>query len=332
MPMTFDEMTLDRQRQRFLASGDDRELPIIDAHLHFWNPAENGQPWLCEEPMIAFRYGDYSAIRRPFLPPEYRRLCAPHQVVGCVYMEAEWAHGEALGEARWIQDLNEGEGWPNAMIAQAWLDSDDIEQQLDALSCWPLVRGVRHKPVSLPLAQYRTDHELPGSLCCPHYQRGYAALAPHGLIFELQVPWWHLHELVPLLERYPEVPVVINHAGVPGDREPQMLKGWENNLRQVAAFPQVMLKLSGIGLEGQPWRIEDNRRVVHTAFEVMGPERCMFASNFPVDSLVTTLDDLFTAFKQLSAELTPRQRLAVFCDNAIRCYRLSPPRNHPAGP
>lgn len=315
-------MTPVPQRQRFLASGDDRDLPIIDAHLHFWDPVTNYHPWLRDEPMIAFRYGDYSAIRRPFLPEEYRQLCGEHRVMGCVYMEAEWQAGEAVAEARWIDGLYNSSGWPNAMIAQAWLDRRDIETQLARLSMWPLVKGVRHKPASLSRDAYRPDHGLPGSLSCLDYQRGYAALVRHGLIFELQVPWWHLHELVPLLERHPEVPVVINHAGVPGDRDPETLRGWEAQLRRVAVFPQTMLKLSGIGMQGQPWRLDDNRALIHTAFEVMGTQRCMFASNFPVDSLVTDLAALFTAFKQLSAGLTPEERLGLFCDNAMRCYAL----------
>ena len=318
------ELELESWRQRFLDSGDDRDLPIIDAHLHFWDPVANYHPWLCDEPMIAFRYGDYSAIRRPFLPEEYRQLCGEHRVMGCVYMEAEWQTGEAIAEARWIHELHQRDGWPNAMVAQAWLDRQDVEAQLARLSMWPMVKGVRHKPASLPRSEYRPDRAeaLPGSLGCPNYQRGYAALARHGLIFELQVPWWHLHELVPLLERHPEVPVVINHAGVPGDRDPETLRGWEAQLRRVAAFPQLMLKLSGIGMAGESWRIEDNRALIHTAFEVMGTERCMFASNFPVDSLVTDLDALFSAFKELSAGLSREERLALLCDNAMRCYSL----------
>ncbi|MGQ7246292.1 amidohydrolase family protein [Halomonas sp. V046] len=316
---------LESLRQRFLDSSDDRDLPIIDAHLHFWDPTCNYHPWLCDEPMIAFRYGDYSAIRRPFLPGDYRALCtAEHRVVGCVYMEAEW-HGEgAEDEAAWIHELATTSGWPNAMIAQAWLDHDDVDEQLARLASWSRVRGVRHKPASLAREDYRPDHGLAGSLTCPNYWRGVEALERQGLIFELQVPWWHLHELVPLLEAHPRVAVVINHAGVPGDRDRATLAGWRRALGEVARFPQVMLKLSGIGLPGVPWRIEDNRELIATAVELMGPERCMFASNFPVDSLVTDLDELWTAFKTLSAGLSPRERLALFCDNAVRCYGLLP--------
>lgn len=309
-------------RKRYLASGDPYDLPIVDAHLHFWNPQINYYPWLCDEPMIPFRYGDYSRIRKPFLPFDYQSQQGDHQIVGCVYMEAEWQPGDAEGETRWIHELHDVTGWPNAMIGQAWLDSEDIEDQLMRLAAWPLVRGIRHKPATLARDHYRSDHDLPGSMRCPHWQHGVAALARHGLILELQTPWWHLHELAPLLARYPELPVVINHAGVPGDRTPETLAGWQRALRLVAAWPGVMLKLSGLGIKGEPWRIEDNREVIHHALDIMSPARCMVASNFPVDGLVTELDTLFDAFKSLTAHLTREERLAVFCDNAMRCYRL----------
>ncbi|MBY5983565.1 amidohydrolase family protein [Halomonas sp. DP5Y7-2] len=319
-------MQLDIARRRFLESGEDRDLPIVDAHLHFWDPTQNYHPWLCDEPLIPFRYGDYRAIRRPFLPQEYRRLAGVHRVLGCVYMEAEWAPEQAVGEAAWIQRLHQATGWPNAMLAQAWLDRDDIEAQLAALSDYPLVKGVRHKPTSMRRQDYRPGHGLAGSLECSRYQAGVAALARRGWIFELQVPWWHLGELVTLLERHPDMPVVINHAGVPGDRDPATLAGWRAAMHKVAVYPQVMLKLSGIGLADQPWRLADNRELLHTAIELFGPERCMFASNFPVDSLVVDLAELFDAFKAVSAGYTREQRLAMFCDNAVRCYGLDDSR------
>lgn len=315
-------LTASDLRRRYQASGNRADLPIVDAHLHFWDPQTNYHPWLCDEPMIPFRYGDYSRIRTPFLPADYQAQRGAHRIIGCVYMEAEWQPGDAEGEARFIHELHDATGWPNAMIGQAWLDQDDIEAQLARLVAFPLIRGVRHKPASLLREDYRPDHQLSGSMTCPRWQRGLAALARHGMIFELQTPWWHLQELAPLLARHPELLVVINHAGVPGDRAPDTLTGWQQALRRVAEYPNVMLKLSGLGLAGQPWRIEDNREIIHAALDIMGPARCMFASNFPVDGLITELAPLFDAFRTLTAHLTREEELAVFCDNAMRCYRL----------
>lgn len=317
MPMEYGAL-----RDQFLNSGDDALLPIVDAHMHFWNPQENYHPWLSDEPPIPFRYGDYRSIRRPFLPQDYRAQVGEHRVVGTVYMEAEWDPTDPLGEARWIHELAAASGWPNAMIGQAWLDREDIGVQLAALARMSRVRGVRHKPAVLPQEDYRPDHRLAGSMRCPRWQRGYAALAQHGLICELQTPWWHLPDLLPLLEQYPQVQVVINHAGVPGDREAATLWGWREAMARLAEFPQVSVKISGLGIPGRRWALEDNRQVIEQLLTLFGPERCLFASNFPVDSLVTDLASLWAAFKQLCVDFSPRQRLNLFSENAIRLYGL----------
>jgi predicted TIM-barrel fold metal-dependent hydrolase len=316
-------MTHDERRERFLRSGRDADLPIVDAHLHFWDPQRNYHPWLCDDPPIPFRYGDYRPIRRPFLPADYKAQTGPHSVVGTVYMEAEWSPQDPLGEVEWIHGLAADSGWPNAMIAQAWLDRADIDEQLAALAQRPLVSGVRHKPAAVARDAYDASHRIAGSMRCPRWQRGFAELARHGLIFELQTPWWHLQDLLPLLERHPQLPVVINHAGVPGGRDDDCLTGWNQALAQLVPFKQVSLKLSGLGLEGRRWHIDDNRRVIDEALRLFGTERCLFASNFPVDSLVTDLGDLFGAFKQLTGGLSAEQRLRLFCDNAVALYRLN---------
>ncbi|QQK64627.1 amidohydrolase family protein [Cobetia sp. cqz5-12] len=315
---------LGEQRERYLATQQENDLPIIDAHMHVWDPTHNYHPWLCDGPMIPFRYGDYSAIRRPYLPAEHLQAAGEaHRVLGCVYMEAEWARGDALKEVRWIEETARESGWPNAMIGQAWLDQDDIGEQLERLCMSGLVKGVRHKPAALERHDPRlATHALPGSLRCPRYQYGVSEVARRGLIFELQVPWWHLEELLPLLQRHPEMPVVINHAGVPGDRHPDTLRQWSRALDKVAAWPQVMIKFSGLGIAGQPWRLEDNREVFEIVLRHFGVHRVMFASNFPVDGLVISLDTLWQAFKDLSRGLSPEHRLKLFCDNAVRCYSL----------
>ena len=82
-------------------------IPIIDAHHHVWDLDRNYHPWLCDEPPIAFRYGDYRALRRNYLPEDYRRDSSSFNVVASVYVEAEWDPDDPVGESRWIDTDNE---------------------------------------------------------------------------------------------------------------------------------------------------------------------------------------------------------------------------------
>ena len=125
-------------------------LTIVDAHQHFWDPGRNYHPWLCDEPPIAFRYGDYRAIRRPCLPPDYRAADAPVHVAGSVYVEAEWDPVDPVGEMRYIETLRAEYGLPSVAVAQAWLDADNAAALLERQAAFAFVRSVRHKPRANP--------------------------------------------------------------------------------------------------------------------------------------------------------------------------------------
>ncbi len=300
----------------------DADLPIIDAHQHFWDLDHNRHPWLQDLPPIAFRYGDYTAIRRNYLPADFRRDCGTHHVVKTVYVEAEWDPQDPIGETRWVCALAAAHGLPNAIVAQAWLDRADAAQVLAAQAAFPLVRGVRHKPRAAPSPD-AVVAGAPGSMGDARWRAGYALLARHGLHFELQTPWWHLAEAAALARDFPDTRIVLNHSGLPADRSPEGLAGWAAAMRAFSACPNVAVKISGLGLPGRPWRVEDNAPIVRQVIETFGVERCMFASNYPVDSLVASYDTIMSGFKAIIAKRPPAEQRALFHDNAARIYRIA---------
>ena len=313
---------LQTAREEFLATQDDRLLPIVDAHHHFWDLGRNPHPWLQQEPPIPFRYGDYRAIRRDFLPEHYQASQGAHRVLRHVLMEGEWDPRDPTGEALWVDALARRTGKPHALAAQAWLDSEVLDAQLEAYARLPLVRSVRHKPRSVPRAEYHAGYAAPGSMRCPHWRGGYARLEHADLMFELQAPWWHFGEAAELAREFPRTRIIVNHAGLPAERDPESLAAWRAALELLAREPQVFLKISGLGVAGRRWTPELQAPVVHDAISIFGWERCLFASNHPVDALVAPLDQIFHGFKLLTAARPARQRLALFCDNAAHLYRL----------
>ena len=155
---------LQAPRRAYLESGDEAMLPIVDAHHHFWDLARNPHPWLQRDPRIAFRYGDYAAICRDFLPTDYARAASPHRVLRTVLMEGEWDPADPVGEARWVHALADRCGTPHAMAAQIWLDRDDVAEVLRQYRDLPLVKSVRHKPRCTARADYRADCAEPGGM------------------------------------------------------------------------------------------------------------------------------------------------------------------------
>src|SRR5438132_8919970 len=125
-------------------------IPIIDAHQHFWDPTRNYHPWLSDEPMIPFRYGDYSAIRRPYLTPDYFADAGHHRVVKTVYVETEWDPGDPVAEITYVHGLARETGFPNAVVAHARLHEPQAAELIATHASFPLVRSIRHKPAAAP--------------------------------------------------------------------------------------------------------------------------------------------------------------------------------------
>ena len=293
-------------------------LTIVDAHQHFWDPQTHYYPWLCDEPPVPFRYGDYRPIRRRYLPPDYRADAAPYLVGKSVYVEAEWNPADPVGEMRYIDSLRREHGLPCVAVAQSWLDAADAIAVLEQQAGFSFVRSVRHKP----RANRSPADAAPGGMSDVRWRAGYAQLARNHLRFDLQAPWWHLHEAARLANEYPHTQIILNHTGLPADRSPEGLAGWKRAMTGFAACPNAAVKISGLGESGKPWTIAANRDIVRTVIDLFGPARCMFASNFPVDSLCASFATIFDGFRSIVRDMSPDEQRGLFRENAIRIYAM----------
>jgi predicted TIM-barrel fold metal-dependent hydrolase len=214
-------------------------------------------------------------------------------------VEAEWNPRDPAGEMLFIKSIRQ-QGFPTVAIAQAWLDRDDCAAVLESHAEHAFVRGVRHKP-------------KPGMMDDAKWRAGFARLQPLGLHFELQAPWRQLEEATRLARAFPETLVVLNHTGLPYDDQ---LPGWRVALSKFATCPNTAVKISGLGNVGR------KRDVILTAIEFFSPQRAMFASNFPVDSLRASFDAIYSDFDRFTQDLSAAERRALFHDNAVRLYRM----------
>jgi predicted TIM-barrel fold metal-dependent hydrolase len=297
------------------------DIPIVDAHQHFWNLERNYYPWLCDKEPIPFRYGDYSALRRTYLPPDYQADTRRHRVVKTVHVEAEWDRRTPSEETRWLGELASVHDLPSVIVAHATLNDDAAADTIAQQAQSRLVRGIRHKPTAAASPEHAT-RGLSGSMDDPRWRRGYAHLERHGLSFDLQTPWWHLDAAADLAADFPRTRIIINHTGLPADRSPEGLGGWRQALETVARLPNVALKISGLGHPRMAWTLASNGPIITDAVRIFGADRCMFASNYPVDSLVASFDTIVAVMKAALRDLSSQQRHQIFCDNAMRLYRI----------
>lgn len=302
---------------------------IVDSHHHFWQLTAGGSvryPWLQEayDP-DHFILGAYDALRGDFLPADLRRHWGALPVVATVHVEAECLRADALAETAWLHRLHDTHGAPAAVVAWVDLLADDAQERLTQQCRYPLVRAIRFKPTTRASADATSVTGMPGALDDPRWPRALAQLRDHGLAWDLRVPYWHLEEAAKVLHALPDLPVVVEHTGLPWDRTPQGLAVWRRGLQALAERPRVALRLSEFGLRDRAWDASENRDLVRAAVAIFGAERCMFGSNFPVASLRVDYPSLVAMLDDALAGLSPAQQDAVWCRNAADFYRIRLP-------
>ena len=288
-------------------------MRIVDAHHHLWQLSDGPPyyPWLQDAQPHEFFLGDYSKLKRDYLPPDYWRDAAHHEVVKTVHVEAECSRDQQVEETRWLTEINRQYGMPNAIVGHAWFHTGNTEQVLDGHKAHPLVRGIRSKPADEAMMRD------------PKWLAGLRLLRKYDFSWDLRVKTWELEAAAKVVRGIPDIPVALNHAGFPWDRSAAGLEIWRRGMRALAACPNVWCKVSCLCLPDGAWDYEDNRRIVLETVEMFGPGRCMFASNFPVDGLRVSYARMFDDFKRMTAGLAEGERRRLFHDNAVAFYRLA---------
>ena len=293
-------------------------LPFVDAHVHLWDLSHIRYPWLMPPFAEDGPNGSVEPIAKDYGLDDYLADAHGWDVRGIVHVDAGADPADALKETDWLQAMADARGMPNAIVAFAALDDPEVEALLAAHAERRSVRGIRHIVNWHPdPARTYTPRDVTGDEA---WAAGFALLGKYGLSFDLQAYPGQFAGLAPLLERHPDVPVMINHAGMmvgEGGREE-----WRAGMRALAAIPHVAVKISGIGFAFRPWTIEQMRSYVLETIELFGTDRAMFASDFPTDKLFGGFDRHLDAYNAIVADFSDDERRAMFAGNANRLYRL----------
>jgi len=297
-------------------------VTLIDAHHHLWDLSMARHPWLGAHPEKNFFMGDYSALKKNYLPADYLADSSGHNVLATVHCEAEWDRADQVGETRWISAIHARHGFPNAIVAHAWFHTDNAADVLSQQAAFPLVRGIRSKPVTTASPADKPSGG-PGTMRDDKWLTGLSRLEKYNMTYDLRVPYWHLEEAAAVAAQFPNIPMVLNHTGFPWDRSADGLRAWRTAMQAIARAPNMHLKISEFGLKDAPWDWGANRAIVRDALSIFGVERCLFASNFPVAGLRITYDALVKAIARMVEDLPQPQQDGLFWANAARFYRLS---------
>lgn len=293
-------------------------LPFVDAHVHLWDLSHVRYPWLMPPFAEDGPNGSVEPIARDYGLDDYLADAGSWDMRGIVHIDAGADPADALKETDWLQAMADARGMPNAIVAFAALDDPNVEALLAAHAERRSVRGIRHivnwHPD--PVRTY-TPRDVTGDAA---WAAGFALLGKYGLSFDLQAYPGQFPGLAPLIERHPEVPVMINHAGMMVGEAGR--EEWRTGMRALAAIPHVAVKISGIGFAFRPWTIEQMRSYALETIDLFGTDRAMIASDFPTDKLFGGFDQHLDGYNAILADFTDDERRAMFAGNANRLYRL----------
>lgn len=280
----------------------------LDSHQHFWqyNPVQH--VWMNDA---------MDVLRRDYLPDELRPLLQALEFDGTIAVQAR----QMVEETEWLLRLADAHDFIQGVVGWVDLLSPSLRGQLERYAKHPRLVGVRHV-----VHDEADDHFM----LRPEFRRGLAALREFGMTYDLLLFPKHLPVAVTLLREFPEQPFVLDHIAKPAIREGQVLP-WKEDLRRLAAFPNVFCKLSGMVTEAtwKQWRPEDFHRYLDIVIAAFGTDRVMIGSDWPVCTLSGDYASTMRIVLEYAQQFPPPVRDGLVGGNCARFYHLNSPTKQP---
>jgi predicted TIM-barrel fold metal-dependent hydrolase len=317
----------------------DPTRPIVDPHHHLWD--RGGQRYMIED-MAADIASGHNIVATVYVEARSKYRAAGAEALrpvgeiefatGAAAMSASGGYGQALICAGMVGHVNLLLGEAARPVLEAEIAAGEGR-----------FRGIRHSSAwdADPDVAHMYATRPKGLLLDPTFRKGFACLAPLGLSFDAWLFHPQIGELADLARAFPDTRIILDHCGGPvglgsyAGRRDEIFVGWKASIKDVAKFPNVVVKLGGLAMRllgydfherAMPPSSEDAaaawRPYIETCIEAFGPNRAMFESNFPPDKGQCSYQVIFNAFKRIAAQYNEAEKTALFSKTAADVYRL----------
>lgn len=271
--------------------------------------------------MLPRIFGPYEAIRRDYPISEYLADIAKSGVTQSVYVQANWAKEHFEDEVKWVQQTGDETGWPHAIVGYADLMVEDVRPQLDRLSRYSRLRGIRMQLHWHDNPQYRFASK-PDLMRELRFRRNMSHLAQYGLSFDLQVFASQMADAAELAAEFPATTFILQHAGMLEDLSAIGRAAWRQGMMKLARQPNIVSKLSGLGTFIHKADGGHIGEIARETIGMFGADRCLFGSNFPIEKLWSSYDLLIKAYRAVLADYPLAAQDKIFSGTAKRVYRI----------
>ncbi len=281
------------------------DFPVIDSHIHLLDWKRFGYAWSNGAP----------ALRRDWTPDDLARSVKPYEIEGFVFVEVDVDIPQYLDEAEWVDSLaRQDHRVLGAVVCLPLEQGRAIEPEIERVAKLPTVRGVRR------LIQNQRDPEF---VLQRDFLEALRLLPRYGLSFDVCIFHTQLPNTLKMIRACPEVAFVLDHIAKPGIKA-GLIDPWREHLREMAALPNVVCKLSGVTTEAdhKAWTRNELRPYIDQVIECFGPDRILYGGDWPVSELAGSYLQWLATLDWATAGFSPADKRKLFRDNAVKAYRL----------
>jgi len=281
------------------------DFPIVDTHLHVWDPRRIRYPWLDANALL----------NKPYLIADYRKACGDVKVERMVFVQAEADFSLFREEVQWVTELAGQDDRLQGIVAWAPLEKGAAsEPEIAFLAKNRIVKGIRR------IIQFEPDIDF----CLrPDFIQGVKLLPRYNLSFDICINHIHMANTITLVEKCPDVSFILDHIGKP-DIKQHLMEPWKSHLKTLSGFPNVHCKMSGLATEAdmQRWTREDLKPYIDHVLDCFGFSRVMFGGDWPVALQATDYPRWVDTLERALHGARDAELRMLFHDNAMKFYRL----------
>jgi L-fuconolactonase len=274
---------------------------IVDAHQHFWDPTRGDYDWLKPD----------NPIHRVFGTADLRPILVATGIDATILVQA----AATVAETDYLLEIARDAKFILGVVG--WIDllAPDAADEVRRRAADPLFLGVR------PMLQ---DIEQSDWILQPALTPALNAIAAEGLVFDALILSHQIAVITELATRHPQLSIVLDHAAKPKLGNADAMIAWARDMEALAACPNVTCKVSGLLTELPPGGgLDDVSRAVGVLFDLFGPQRLIWGSDWPVLTLAGDYQAWFDLARESVAAKEPNAVRAVMGDNGVRIYRPS---------
>lgn len=280
-------------------------FPIVDTHLHLWDPQRLRYPWLDDIPLL----------NKAYLLDDFKRACGSVQVGKMVFLQCECDFSQFMDEAAWVTKLADQDPRIEGIVPWAPLEKgDSARADLERLAANPLIKGIRR------IIQFESDIEF----CLrPAFIEGVRALPDFDLEFEICISHIHLANAIKMVRQCPNVQFILDHIAKP-DIKNRVFEPWRREIKALSEFPNVWCKVSGLVTEAdhQRWKKEDLKPYIDHVIECFGFDRVCYGGDWPVAYQATEYPLWVETLQWAVSGCSDAELDRLFRANAIAFYKL----------